>query len=136
MMKFSGFVPKHFHLSKFIFNRDQNDENKYICGWCLSPSYNIPNSCVKLDYISSLTSQTACLGKICEPRDLGPKLTKSAIFFFCIFFCQINWRGDHRTLYFFKLNSDWKFFGARISINKPNSSNCIVWQHKCRKTSM
>ena len=36
--------------------------------------------CVKLDYISSLMPQTACLGKICGPRYLGPKLAKSAIF--------------------------------------------------------
>ena len=35
---------------------------------------------VKLDNISSLLPQTACLGKICGPRYLGPKLTKSAIF--------------------------------------------------------
>ena len=35
---------------------------------------------MKLDYISSLLPQTACLGKLCGPRYLGPKLAKSAIF--------------------------------------------------------
>ena len=29
---------------------------------------------VKLDYIASSLPQTACLGKICEPKYLGPKL--------------------------------------------------------------
>ena len=35
---------------------------------------------MKLDYVSSLLPLTACLGKICRLRYLGPKLTKSAIF--------------------------------------------------------
>ena len=34
---------------------------------------------VELDYISSLIPKNASLGKICAPRCLGPKLTKSAI---------------------------------------------------------
>ena len=35
---------------------------------------------VKLDYISSLMQQTACLGKICGPIYLGPKLAIFSIF--------------------------------------------------------
>ena len=45
---------------------------------------------VKLDYISSLLPQTACLGKICGPRYLGPKLAKSAIFSIFFSFSNIN----------------------------------------------
>ena len=44
--------------------------------------------CVKLDDISSLLPQTGCLGKLCGPRYLGPKLAKSAIF--SIFFSFSN----------------------------------------------
>ena len=49
---------------------------------CPTPIY------VKLDYILSLLPQTACLGKICGPRYLGPKLAESAIF--SIFFSFSN----------------------------------------------
>ena len=35
---------------------------------------------MKLDSILSLLPQTACLGKICGPRYLGPKFEKAAIF--------------------------------------------------------
>ena len=60
-------------------------------------SLNTPSrTYMKLDYISSLLPQTACLGKICGPRYLGPKLAKSAIF--SIFFSFSNIIPKHFPL--------------------------------------
>ena len=60
----------------------------FLCGACRRHWISSSRIYGKLDYISSLLPQTPCLGKICGPRYLGPKLAKSAIF--SIFFSFSN----------------------------------------------
>ena len=60
----------------------------FVSHVCLRQLISPTRMYVKLDYISSLLPQTACLGKICGPRYLGPKLAKSAIF--SVFFSFSN----------------------------------------------
>ena len=54
--------------------------SKFLSGACARHSKPPTRIYVKLNYISSSLPQTGCLGKICEPRYLSPKLAKTAIF--------------------------------------------------------
>ena len=94
-------VPKHFPFGKGFLCLRENVRrwqapyvtrmgkiNTFFRGDRVSHWISPTRIYVKLDYISSLLPQTACLGKICGPRYLGPKLAKSAIF--SIFFSFSN----------------------------------------------
>ena len=60
--------------------QDPNEEYEYILvtfdGVLKYPQLQY----VKLDYILNLMPQTACLGKICGPRYVGPKIDKIGYF--------------------------------------------------------
>ena len=112
-------------------------------------------SITKLDYISSLLPQTACLGYLRGPKYNSRKLTKSAIFgfFFSFFnitlelfiveekFCLLKFRS-HRAASFPIFVISLQYFSAEllrknrsslgwvINLYKDNSLKSITGKHK------
>ena len=141
----TGRVPKNFPLANWFAKGKISgagrhptgpEWGKYICKGCLNASLNKPNSNIRETRLySELTDTNRIHGKVnLWARILVFKVCKVWYFYYFFgfsnitvkifmveeFFFQINWRGDHHTLYFNNLNSVWKFFRRKLPKSSPN----------------
>ena len=126
-------VPKHFPFSKFIHKGKiwREELQLWVVLVCVI-KYTPFRVYVNLDYIASLLPET-------DGRVIWTQKWQNLIIsaFFSVFlvsllaeilmveenFCQINWRGDHHSLYFNNLSIGQNNLGANYQNKKQNYLN-------------
>ena len=125
-------VPKHFPCSKFIHKGKiwREERQLWVVLVCVI-KYTPFRVYVNLDYIASLLPETD--GRVIWTQKWQNLLISS---FFSVFlvsllaeilmveenFCQINWRGDHHSLYFNNLSIGQNNLGANYQNKKTELS--------------